>query len=166
MTIRNLLFIAAIAILSFFHPHRCHGADLADVVHVYGGVNGVWFQGPTTNFPRDLEAGGTASASLSPHISVVSALFYGFDQAYWRWGVGPRITVTDVDDKNFSVGLGASFRGGSQPSILPREWTAEATFGWVPVASLTRLVVIGEGGYGLTTSKGSALLGLRWKFPL
>ena len=145
----------------------CDGADLSQVVKVHAGVNGIWTDGPNIAFPSDVELGGRASASLSPHISVGSDLYYGTRNTYVRWGVGPRITVTDVDDPNFSVGLGAQYCGGSEPSVLPEEWVAEASFGWrVAPNSFKRLIVVGQGGYGFTTSKARAIVGVRWSIPL
>lgn len=163
----TLAIVAAIfAAFVFATPDDCDGADLSDVVSIYVGGNGTWLDGPSIAFPSDFEAGGRASASLSPHISVGSSLYYGFRNSYVRWDVGPRITVTDVDNKDFSVGLGASYHGGSEPSVLPEEWVADASFGWRPSQNIPRLIVVGQGGYGFTTSKARAILGLRYKLPL
>ena len=162
------LLIAILALLAAWFPavDDCDGADLGDVVSLYAGVNGTWLDGPAVAFPSDFEAGGRAAASLSPHISVGSSVFYGFRNSYVRWEVGPRITVTDVDNPNFSVGLGASYHGGSEVSVLPEEWIADASFGWRPSDKFPRFIVIGQGGYGFTTSKARAILGLRWRIPL
>jgi hypothetical protein len=161
----RILMAVMFAALCFTTPGSA--ADLKDVVRVYGGINGVWFDGPATAFPSDFEGGGRATASLSPHVSVGSSVYYGFRNSYVRWEVGPRITVTDAEDPNFSVGLGAAYHGGSEPSVLPQEWVADASFGWrvAPVA-FPRLIVVGQGGYGFTTSRARGILGLRWLIPL
>ena len=158
----------ALALLaSFGRPDDCDGADLRDVVRLYAGANGVWFDGPATAFPSDFEGGGRATASLSPHLSVGSDVYYGFRNSYVRWSVGPRVTVTDVEDPNFSVGLGTSYHGGSEPSVLPEEWVADAAFGWrLAPTAFPRLILVGWGGYGFTTSKARGILGLRWQLPL
>jgi hypothetical protein len=144
-----------------------YAADLKEVVRVYAGFNGVWTDGPATAFPSDFEAGGRATASLSPHVSVGSSVYYGFRNSYVRWEVGPRITVTDVENPHFSVGLGAAYHGGSEASVLPQEWVADASFGWrAAPTTFPRLIVVGQGGYGFTTSKARGILGLRWGIPL
>ena len=162
----TLAFVLAIFASWFAAADDCDGADLSDVVRVYVGGNGTWIDGPATAFPSDFEGGGRAVASLSPHISVGSDVYYGFRNTYIRWSVGPRITVTDVDNRNFSVGLGASYHGGSEASVLPEEWVADASFGWRIAPSVPRLIVVGQGGYGFTTSKARGILGLRWQLPL
>ena len=162
-----LAMIVALLAAWFTVPDDCAAADLSDVVSIYAGFNGTWLDGPAVAFPSDFEAGGRANASLSPHISVGSAVYYGFRNTYVRWEVGPRITVTDTENKDFSVGLGASYHGGSEPSVLPEEWVADASFGWRPSPNtFPRLIVVGQGGYGFTTSKARAILGLRWRIPL
>jgi hypothetical protein len=144
---------------------RC--ADLRESVRVYAGFNGAWNDGPETAFPSDFEGGGRATASLSPHISVGSDVYYGFRNSYVRWSVGPRFTVTDAEDKDFSVGLGAAYHGGSEASVLPQEWAADASFGWrVAPEAFPRLIVVGQGTYGFTTSRARGVLGLRWNLPL
>ena len=136
----------------------------ADVVRFSAGIQGAWYDEEA--FPSDFEIGGTVAASLQPHISAVGGAFYGVGETYLRGSLGGRYTVTDVDNPRFSVGLGASYHGGSEPSVLPEEWVADASFGWRPAASITRLIVVGQGGYGFTTSKARGLLGLRWQLPL
>jgi len=159
------LAIGLALLSSFSDDGDC--ADLKDVVRVYAGVNGVWFDGPVTPFPSDFEGGGRATASVSPHISVGSSVYYGFRNSYVRWEVGPRITVTDENDPNFSVGLGAAYHGGSEEVLLPEEWVADASFGWrLAPTAFPRLVLVGQGGYGFTTSRATGLLGIRWMLPL
>ena len=142
-------------------------ADLSEVVKVAAGVNGVWWDGPGTAFPADFEAGGSARASLSPHISAVGGVYYGFDHSYIRSAVGGRFTVTDVDDPHFSVGLGAQYHMASESEMRPNEWAADASFGWVPSPEhWPNLVVVGTGSYGLRSSRAWASLGIRYAFNL
>lgn len=140
-------------------------ADLSDVVRVAAGVNGAWFE--NTAFPADVEVGGNAAASLSPHISVVGAAYYGFDHSYFRWSTGARITVTDPSLPNFGVGLGMQYHGASEAEVRPNEWAADASFGWVPFPeTVSRLSVVGNSSYGLESGVVRSILGLRWQFPL
>lgn len=142
-------------------------ADLSDVVQIYGGVNGAWYDGGEAAFPQDVEIGGNAAVSLSPHLAAVGATYYGFDHSYLRYSVGGRITATDVNDPNFSVGLGLQYHGASQSDLDPSEWAPDASFGWrFAPESLPRLLVVGQGSYGLTSSRVRAILGLRWAIPL
>lgn len=143
-------------------PAVSRAADLSDVVGIYGAVNGAW-----TESHADLELGGTARASLSPHLSAVGGAVYGFDGSYVRWNVGARFTATDVDDPSFSVGLGIQYHGSSEAISGPRdEWAPDASFGWVPFAEQPRLSVVGLACYGLTSESARATLGLRYKFNL
>ena len=144
-----------------------HAADLGDVVSVWGGVNGAWFDGPDTAFPADLEVGGNAAASLSPHLSAVGAVYYGFDHSYVRWSAGGRVTVTDVDNKDFSVGLGLQYRGASEAELQPNEWAYDASFGVKPFAAKwPKLSVVGQGWYGIESQRAGAILGLRYMLPI
>lgn len=146
-------------------------SDLSGVMKASVGVNGVWFDGPDNHVPRDIEIGGTAAASLSPHISAVGALYYGFDKSYIRWVVGPRITATDVNDPNFSVGLGLSYRGASEATLRPNEWGPDATVGWkpwpaanngMPPSRMSKVTLGGQGWYGLDSKRIGALLAVRY----
>lgn len=142
-------------------------ADLGDVVKLAAGVNGAWFDGTTTAFNADFEAGGNAAASLSPHLSWVGAAYYGFDHSYFRWSTGGRVTVTDTENPNFSVGLGIQYHGASEAELKPAEWAPDASFGWLPAPDRwPALAVIGQAGYGLETNRTRAILGLRYRIKL
>ena len=162
---RNFNILMAIAVALIFTAPAM-GADLKDVVKVYAGFNGAWFDGPAVSFPNDFEAGGGASASLSPHLSGVASVYYGFDHSYIRSAVGGRVTATDVNDPDFSVGLGFQYHGGSEPEVGPNEWAPDASFGWRPAPDkMPRLIVVGQGAYGLTSQKVRVIAGLRWAIP-
>jgi len=142
-------------------------SDLRDVVHFAAGVNGAWFDGNSAAFPSDFEAGGNVAASLSPHLAWVGATYYGFDHSYFRWSTGGRVTVTDVDNKNFSVGLGMQYHGASEAELRPSEWAPDASFGWVIMPDqLPNLLVVGQGSYGLESNQARAIVGLRYKIKL
>lgn len=160
------LFLIALLLAWLAAPREGDCADLKEVIRLHLGVNGAWFDGPTTSVPNDYEVGANASASLSPHLSAVGGAYYGVSNVYVRWSAGARVTVTDVDNPNFSVGLGAQYHGGDDDEILPEEWMADASFGWRPFPNVMhRLVVVGQAGHGLSTSRARATLGLRYSIP-
>lgn len=147
-----------VAVLLCLVTAECAQAD--EVVNLALGVNTISFDG---GFPSDFEAGGSASASLSPHISGVGGVYYGFSHSYLRSTIGGRITATDVDNPNFSVGLGVSYVACTEPAIRPEELQAEVALGWRPYpVRMPKLIAGALGGYGLDSNKASLLLGLRW----
>lgn len=138
-------------------------ATLSEVVKVRAGVGGAWFDGDETITPADVEAVGVVSASLSPHISVIAAAAHGFDADYNRFAFGPRITITDVNNPNFSVGLGVEYQ------VLPGldEWGYTANVGWVPLASRwPRLSLVGQGEVGSKSGDSRVTLGARYLISL
>lgn len=162
-----LALLVAVVVCEGAWIGQARAADLSEVVKFAAGVNGAWWDGPGTAFPADVEAGGLARASLSPHLSAVGSAWYGFDHSYLRSAVGARATVTDVDDPNFSVGLGIQYHMASESELRPNEWAADASFGWVPSPTKwPNLIVAGTGSYGLRSSKAWATLGLRYAFNL
>ena len=128
----------------------------------YIGANGVWFDGVKA-LPSDFEAGGNASASLQPHISLVGAAYYGFDHSYLRGSVGARFTATNVDDPNFSVGLGAQYHMSSEPNIRPEGWAPDATLGWRPwPEQFPAVLFIAQGSYNVQANQAVAIAGVRY----
>jgi hypothetical protein len=137
-------------------------ATAEPVLRAYAGANGVWYDGDN---PNDFEAGGNLRASLSPHISLVGAGYYGFSHSYLRGSAGLRITATDANDPNFSVGIGMQRHFSSEPDIRPEEWAPDASIGWRPWAATNpRVILIAQAGYGLDTEKAFALAGVRYEF--
>lgn len=130
------------------------------------GVNGIWLQGTESSpapWNADFEAGGFARGSLSPHISAVGSLLYGFSHSYFRYTGGVRFTVTDVENKDFSAGLGMQWHGASVAELRPEEWCPDAAIGFAPFPDKwPDLSVTAVGWYGLTTNKPGATLGLRY----
>lgn len=135
--------------------------------HVAAGVNGAWLDGPGSAFPVDIEAGATGWSSLSPHLSAVGGAWWGFSHSYARYTGGVRCTASDVLNPDFNTFLGVGYRGGSKVSVGPNEWEANAGFGWrVASQRYPNLTVAGVAGYGLTSSRVLATLGLRYAIPL
>ena len=158
-------FVAALALTLAALVPLAH-AD-APVFKVYAGANGAWLQGPDTAFPTDFEGGGAASASLSPHLSAVGQVFYGFSHSYIRYAGGLRVTTTDVNNPNFNTFLGVRYVGGSTAAFRPSEWAPDAGFGWRPSpANWPRLTVTGDAGYGVTSARALFTIGLRYEIPL
>lgn len=138
------------------------------VQHVYLGVGGLWQDGNATTVPNALEAGGSASLSVSPHISLVGDTFFGLSQSYARYSGGVRYSVTDARNPDFNSFIGIRYRGGSVAALGPNEWAPDAGLGWRPFPSgkLDRLLVVAVAGYGLTSTKMLLTGGLRWEVPL
>ena len=161
-----LLMLFSLAALATI-PRPTVAQTLAESVHVYGGANGAWLNGPGAAFPADFEAGGSVSASLSPHISLVGSSFYGFSHSYTRWDGGARVTATDVDNPNFNVYLGIRYRGGSKADVQPNEWAPDAGFGWRPDPKRWPNITVGaDAGYGLDSDRVLSYLAIRYQLPL
>lgn len=137
---------------------------LPGAVKVAVGVNGVWLDGPVTDFAKDAEAGAVVSASLTPHVSAVGHGFYGFDGKYVRYDGEARVTATDVNDPNFNVYLGLRYRSGSTNAVRPSEWAPDAGVGWKPNPAWKHVIIGADAGYGLTTKNLISYAALRWQF--
>ena len=161
-TVLALIILGCILLAT---PSRA--ADLSQTVHIAAGVNGAWLDGPGAAFPADFEAGGTAWASLSPHISAFADTYYGFSHSYVRWDGGAKVTASDVDNPNFSIYLSAKYRGGSTADLQPNEWAAGAGLGWKPNPAAWPRVIVGvDAAYGLQSNRVLAYLALRYTIPL
>lgn len=133
-------------------------------IKLYAGGNAIWYDG-VYDLPSDFELGGSGRASLSPHISLVSGVYYGIDHSYLRGAAGLRMTATDVNDPDFSVGFGIARHASTEPAIRPEEWATDATVGWRPwPVTMPKVVVGAQGSYGLTSRQASLLAGLRYEF--
>lgn len=164
---KPLLLLALIlsALVLFAAPGHC--ADKPAPVNFAAGVNGAWLDGPGAAFPADVEAGGSAFSSLSPHLSAFADAYYGFSHSYLRWDGGVKATVTDVDNKNLSVYLALKYRGGSIRAMKPDEWAAGTGIGWKPnPAAWPRLVIGADASYGLESNRVIAYLAARYLIPL
>lgn len=100
------------------------------------------------NSVSDFELGGTGSISLSPHISAIGGAWYGIGQTYLRGTVGARITATDVDDENFSIGIGGQYNATSDTKLRPQGWDADASVGWRPYpVKMPAVQLIAQGAF-------------------
>src|SRR3972149_8595334 len=112
----------ALLVLSFLVlPGSAQSASVWDALSVGIGAQGAGLEGGDRATVRDIEATGRAAFGVTPHISLVGGLAYGFDHAYTRESVGVRLTATDVNDPTFSVGLGVSRPFRSEPGG-PAAW--------------------------------------------
>ena len=131
------------------------------VLKLYAGADVVSYDG---TFPSDFEAGLNGRASLSPHIAVVGSGKYGFDQSYLQWKIGPRITATDVNNRDFSIGIGTQYATCSDPDIRPNEWQVDASLGWRPrPVEFPKFIVGAQAGYGLTSNVPSLDIAVRYE---
>ena len=138
----------------------------ASVLKLYLGVNGIWFDGPDGP-PADLELGAGARASLSPHISLVGSGWYGASQSYFRGSIGARLTVTDVTNPDFSIGVGAQYQASTKPEIRPQEWCPDVSVGWRPwPKDFSPLTLVAQGAYGMESNRAYLLAGARYALPL
>lgn len=159
------IILAAALLAALTAPAQ--SATLEEVVKVAVGVNGVWFDGANAAFPSDIEAGAAGRASLSPHISVVGGAFYGFDHSYFRGSVGPRVTISDVENRDFSMGLGIQYEWASEASVRPNEWAPAAAVGFRPwPLQAPKIIVGGDASYGLTSNKVRATIAVRYALDL
>jgi len=140
-------------------------APKTGLLTVAAGVNGAWLSEASVNTFPAVELGGTASSSLSPHISLVGSGFYGLADQYVRYTAGGRVTATDTTNPNFNVFLGVVYRGGDRPAVQPNEWAPEAGFGWKPNPTWP-LVVGADAGYGLDSHNVLSYVALRYVLPL
>lgn len=161
----SVLLTAAIATAFLLAGSMAHAQEVvgrpASLLKMYAGVNGIWFDNSAR--PSDFEAGLTGRASLSGHISAVGSIWYGFSHSYVRATMGPRITATDVNNQNFSVGFGAEYNACTEPILRPEEWSVTTSVGWKPYPeTLPRWVVGAQGSYGLSSSEYFALAAVRY----
>ena len=151
--------IVAAFLLAFAAPAI---AQPAPVGKIHLGANAVWYDDEVR--PSDVELGGTASASLQPHIALVGSAFYGLEKSYLIGQAGVRITATDVENKDFSIGVGFQYRASSKVGARPEGWGPDVSIGWRPWPYDLPLVTIGvQGGYGMTENEAYALAAVRYQ---
>lgn len=125
------------------------------------GGQGVWVD--SGNFPafRDAEAIVRASVGITPHVNIVGGVSYGVDKSYLRGSGGVRLTATDVNDPNFSIGIGISRHYVSEPGAGMDEAAGEAAIGWRPFPS-SNVILTGLAAIGLDTGRRVFSAGLVW----
>lgn len=145
-----LLLAAALAA----HPKAGWSATLGLAV----GGQGAWFDDGGHEPQRDLEATGRAALSITPHISAVGGIAYGFMESYVRGSVGARATVTDATNKSFSIGIGFARHFESEPGQLD-EWAGEAAIGWKPLTT-SDILITAAAAYGLDSGRRMVTAGV------
>ena len=149
--------LAVLTSLALLSPPG-HAASLWDSFSLGVGGQGAWFSGGDQEDMGDIEATGRGSLSITPHVSVVGGLAYGFDNSYVRSSVGARLTATDVADQSFSVGIGVARHFRSEPGPLD-EWCGEAGVGWKPLAS-SNVLLTSSAAYGLDSGRRLFTIGV------
>lgn len=141
-----------------------HAASLWSASSVGIGAQGAWFDGADERSMSDIEATARGALSITPHVSVVGGLQYGFSESYVRSSVGVRLTATDVKDRSFSVGLGVARHFRSEEGPMD-EWCGEAAIGWKPVAA-SDFILTSSASYGLDTSRRLFTVGVAYPLKL
>lgn len=147
--------------------HSANAGTFLEGVQVAAGANGTWLDGPSAAWPADFEAGGSASGSLSPHVSTYGDLYYGFSHSYVRWDAGAKLTVSDAENPNFNVFLCVEYRGGSIAALQPNEAAYGAGFGWKPSPQrFPNLIVGAKAAIGGKSDRTVASLAFRYLLPV
>jgi hypothetical protein len=159
-----LLILGTLIALGIVSFARAEG--LANTTTLAAGVSGVWFDGPDAPGPN-LEASGHGVMSVSPHLSLVGMAAWGLTETYLRSTVGIRVTATDVDDPNFSVGLGVQYHTASVAALQPNEWCPDVAVGLRPwPARWPAVALVGLGWYGLDSGRAGCSVGARYSFHI
>lgn len=149
----------------FFVPTTAIAQTAPPPARVFGasiGVNAVWTHGADIRDVSDVEGALHLRASLSPHISLVGSAGRGFVNEYNFAQGGARVTVSDVKDRTFSIGVGIQYRYVSETEYGLREWRPDVVLGWRP-PGFPSAVIIGAGGsYGLTSTEAQAYVAARY----
>lgn len=137
---------------SFFVVDDGDCASVWEAASVGVGGQGVWVDEGGVPAFRDVEAIGRGAISLTPHISVVGGVGYGVSNSYVRGSGGIRLTATDVENKDFSVGVGVSRHYTSEPLFGLDEAAAEGAVGWKPLTN-SSVIVTALAAVGLDTGR-------------
>lgn len=138
-------------------------ADPWSAASIGVGAGGGWLAQAGEKSIGNFEAVGKGALSLTPHVSLVGGISYGFQDSYLRGSVGGRITATDVNDRTFSVGIGISKHFASEQGFSLDEWAGEAAIGWKPFQS-SQFIVTALAARGLDS--GDAFLTAAAIYPL
>lgn len=169
-----LFWFASLALLALavLWPRQAK-ADV-NVLKLYAGANGAWLSGADGSAPHDLEFGINGRASIQPHLSIVGSVYRGVsDGGYTLPKVGGRFTVSDVENRDISIGIGAQYQWPSNGRPGPKGWIGDVTLGakpWAGAKSIaSRAIVILQGEVALEqpangeTRPAGARLGLRYE---
>lgn len=161
----TVAFVVALFASWFAVTDDCDGASVWQAASVGIGGQGVWVDEGGAPAFRDIEAIGRASISLTPHVSVVGGVSYGVDQSYVRGSGGVRLTATDVDNRDFSIGVGVSRHYVSEAGSGLDEAAAEGSIGWKPLTN-SRVLVTALACVGLDTGRRIFSVGLVVPFKM
>jgi len=129
------------------------------------GGQGVWVDAGNPPAFRDAEAIVRAAIGITPHVNIVGGVSYGVDKSYLRGSGGVRLTATDVNDPNFSIGIGISRHYVSEPGAGLDEAAGEAAIGWKPFTS-SNVLLTGLAAVGLDTGRRVFSAGVVWPIAL
>lgn len=159
-------FLTVVTLLALGIITSARAGGLANTTSLAGGVQGVWWDGVNAPGP-DVEAVANGAMSLSPHISLVGAVAFGLTDSYLRSTVGARVTATDVDNEDFSIGLGIQYHNASVSELGPNEWCPDVSLGIRPWPRQAPAVTLtGLGWYGLESGRAGCAVGAKWRFDL
>jgi hypothetical protein len=158
---RSILMVLGMALIA----NGATAASIWQAASLGVGGQGVWVD--AGNFPafRDAEAIARASIGITPHVNIVGGVSYGVDKSYLRGSGGVRLTATDVNDPNFSIGIGISRHYASEPGAGLDEAAGEASIGWKPFAS-SKVLLTGLAAVGLDTGRRVFSAGVVWPITL
>lgn len=164
----TVLFLYAVALTLGVVCNPCK-AHAEMVPRLYVGSHVAFINGGNA----EMELGGSASASLSPHISAVASAYHGLEHNYWVPRAGFRVTATDANNRKFSVGIGLEYQLKGSEQAGPKEWCSVASVGYRPwdgyadngkPKKLDPLVLVAQGSYGNSSQIARTLVGARWAF--
>jgi hypothetical protein len=153
--------LSILAALSFLALAGYQSAHADPVLTPYVGANSISYN---NNIASDFELGGGGSASLSPHISAVGSAWYGVGHTYLRGTIGARVTASDVNDPNFSIGIGGQYNASSKPDLRQEGWDGDVTLGWRPYPEKwPQAALVAQGAYMFSEPNNVYLmLGVRY----
>jgi hypothetical protein len=159
---KYLMYLAAL----LFVTTTATAGGFANTTSLALGANGVWSDGATERV-SDVEACVNGAMSLSPHISGVGSVNYGFLNNAYRSTAGVRITATDVNNRDFSVGIGVQYHLYNGSELKPNEWCPDVAVGFRPwPKTVPAFTLTGLAWYGLDSNNPGADIGIRWRFNL
>jgi hypothetical protein len=129
------------------------------------GGQAVWFERGAATFNRDLEGVLNGSMSLTPHLSLVGQGAWGFENHYGRGTLGARITATDVNDQDFSIGIGLGHQWLTEIEAGQDEWVADASVGWKPLKTWN-FILGAQATYGIESQSARTAAGFRIPFKI
>lgn len=140
------------------------GSAQADKIVYSAGLagQGVWFSENAR--PSDFEGGVKGAASLSPHISAVGSALFGFQHSYTSGKAGLRFTVSDAENRDFSIGVGIQRQFSSEPALRPEGWRPDVSLGWKPWPQSPRVLLTALGDVGLEDGEPSVAAGITYRF--